>query len=281
METDAGNLKQAWTILDGLPLFYRTNASPVPPAARTIVHIHGFGISGTYLVPTAVRLAGAYATWVPDLPGFGKSHHPPHTLTIDQLGDAVVRFMDQQGIDKAVLLGNSLGCPIIASVLDAHRDRIDTMVMVSPAGGRSNRPIVKGVAQLAVAGMREPWGMVPIGARDYLSYGLVQTLGLLRSMIEYPLHERIAEMVIPLLVVRGSRDPLVSEERVEELATILPSMTAVVIEGAAHAINYSHPDQLAHVVRSYLEGTPIDDDPRFKGRVRLIHRPPERPPAAP
>ena len=55
--TDPEPLKDVWTILDGLPLLYRTNASPPPDGARTIIHIHGFAISGTYLLPTASRLA--------------------------------------------------------------------------------------------------------------------------------------------------------------------------------------------------------------------------------
>ena len=63
--------------------------------------------------------------------------------------------MDQQGVGRAVLLGNSLG-PIIVSLLDDHIDRTETIVMVSPAGGLYNLPIDRGVAQMALAGPREP-----------------------------------------------------------------------------------------------------------------------------
>lgn len=50
----------------------------------------------------------------------------------------------------------------------------------------------------------------------------------------------------------------------------LPAATLVSIDGAAHAINYSHPDQLANVVHAFMEDRPIVDEPAFKGRVRLI-----------
>jgi pimeloyl-ACP methyl ester carboxylesterase len=267
---DPDTLTEAWTILDGLPLFYRTNVKPPAVDARTIIHLHGFGISGTYLLPTASRLASEYATWVPDLPGFGRSAHPRHTLTIDELGEAVCRFMDQQGIDKAVLLGNSLGCPISAAFIEHHADRVDAAIWVSPAGGLHNLPIWRGASQLALAGMREPLGMVPIGARDYLHYGILPTMRLFESMLHYPVARRIAEMTLPTLVVIGDRDPLVSEDIVRKYADELPHVTAVAIEGAAHAINYSHPDQLANVVRSWLHDRPITDDPTAKGRVRII-----------
>ncbi|HEU0243409.1 MAG TPA: alpha/beta hydrolase [Candidatus Limnocylindrales bacterium] len=277
MATGSGpaTLKDVWTIFDGLPLLYRTNARPVPDGSRTIIHIHGFAISGRYLLPTASRLASDYATYVPDLPGFGQSHRPPRPLTIDQLGDAVVRLMDQQGIDRAVLLGNSLGCPIIASLLDEHMDRIEAIVFVSPAGGLYNLPIYRGVVQMALAGLQEPPRMFPIALADYARYGLMPSIHLLDSMLHYPTLRRLRELVLPTLVVIGSRDPLVSEPWIARRAIALPHVTAAVIDGAAHAINFSHPDQLANVVRCFLEDRPITADPTAKGGVRVFQTPVE------
>ena len=48
----------------------------------------------------------------------------------------------------------------------------------------------------------------------------------------------------------------------------------VVIEGAAHAINFSHPEQPANVVRRWLRDEPIADDPTVPGRARVILTPP-------
>jgi pimeloyl-ACP methyl ester carboxylesterase len=273
MSSDPKTLEEVWTIFDGLPLLYRTNITPPPDGARTIIHIHGFAISGRYLLPTASRLATEYATFVPDLPGFGRSHHPPHPLSIDQLGDAVLRFMDHIGIERAVLLGNSLGCPIIASMVSEHVDRIEAVVWVSPAGGLYNLPIYRGVGQMALAGLREPPRMVPIAVTDYARYGLIPSVNLLWSMLHYPTVQRLHQMVLPTLVVIGSRDPLVSEAAIAQRAVELPHVTAAVIEGAAHAINFSHPDQLANVVRCFLEGRPITGDPAAKGAVRVFETP--------
>jgi pimeloyl-ACP methyl ester carboxylesterase len=270
MERDTGPLREVWTIFDGLPLLYRTNATPVAVGARTIVHIHGFAISGRYLMPTASLLAPDYRTFVPDLPGFGRSLHPRRPLTIDRLGDAVVRFMDHVGVERAILLSNSLGAPITGAVIDTHPDRVEAAVLVSPAGGRYNLPVVKGVAQMALAGTREPLGMLPIALRDYSRFGVRPSLNLLRSMLAYPAAQRIREFRLPTLVVIGSRDPLVGERHISSVAIELPNVTAVVIEGAAHAINFSHPDQLAHVVRCWLEGRPIVGDPFAKGTIRVF-----------
>ena len=56
-------------------------------------------------------------------------------------------------------------------------------------------------------------------------------------------------------------------------AATLPHVTAVSIDGAAHAINYSHPGQLANVVRTWMGARPIVDDPTATGRVRIISTP--------
>ena len=66
MSGDPISLRDAWLDLDGRRLFYRTNAEPTPPPdAPTIIHIHGFAISGRYLLPTAYRLAPEFRTSPP------------------------------------------------------------------------------------------------------------------------------------------------------------------------------------------------------------------------
>jgi hypothetical protein len=48
----------------------------------------------------------------------------------------------------------------------------------------------------------------------------------------------------------------------------------VVIEGAAHAINFSHPGELANVIRLFMADQPIVDDPESPGQATAyeIHR---------
>ena len=66
-------LEPHWVIVDGLPVFHRI-CLDAGPTADAIVHVHGFGISGTYLEPTAALLAARHRSFVPDLPGMGQEH---------------------------------------------------------------------------------------------------------------------------------------------------------------------------------------------------------------
>ena len=79
----ASRLAERWTTIDDVEVFYRE--SPNPPDAPVMVHLHGFGLSGRYLMPTAEALADEFHTLVPDLPGFGRSGNAIEPLTMPSL----------------------------------------------------------------------------------------------------------------------------------------------------------------------------------------------------
>lgn len=64
-----------WTQLDGLPV-YAVASKRNPARDGDVVPVHGLGLSGTYLMPTARELATDYRVWVPDPPGFGQPRSP-------------------------------------------------------------------------------------------------------------------------------------------------------------------------------------------------------------
>jgi pimeloyl-ACP methyl ester carboxylesterase len=80
---------------------------------------------------------------------------------------------------------------------------------------------------------------------------------------------------VPTLVVLGRSDPLMpGPERVRAVAErTANSVLLVVIEGAAHAINFSHPGELSHVISSWLDGVEIVDDPDSPGLTRVLQLP--------
>ena len=89
-----------------------------------VVHIHGFAISGAYLMPTARVLAGRWVNVVPDLPGYGRSERRDRVLDIPALAGALLAVLDALDIDKAVLVGNSMGCPIGLEVAHEAPERV-------------------------------------------------------------------------------------------------------------------------------------------------------------
>ena len=274
------SLAERWTRVDGIDLFYRE--SPVPPDAPAMMHLHGFGLSGRYLLPTAERLADQFHTLVPDLPGFGRSGKAGDALDVPDLAHAAARFLDDRGIEKVTLVGNSMGCPVILEFAHHYPERLERTVLVSPAGGLYNQPLRRAVGQLTRDGGREPARMMKVAVPDYFRFGVPSTFKMFRALTQYPTLERLLELHVPTLVVIGERDPLMpGASRVQEVAAATDNHVLLVkIEGAAHAINFSHSGELAHLIRLFMADKPIVDDPGSPGHARLyeIHRGTHHPP---
>lgn len=270
MPDGAPRLADTWAIVRGEPMFLRI-AEP-SPAAPAILHLHGFAISGRYMTPTAELLTGDFRTYVPDLPGFGRSLPPSHPLTIPELADSAAGVLDTMGVDRATVLGNSLGCAVLAAFAQRHPDRIERAIMVSPAGGIHNRPLLRAIGQLALDAPREPVSMARVAVPDYLHFGVVDALRLFVAMTRFPALEALLGINVPLLAVLGARDPLLPPwTRIRQVVAQLPSRTqAVVLRDAAHAINYSHPAELAAIVRQFMADEPITGPPSAEGISPLL-----------
>jgi pimeloyl-ACP methyl ester carboxylesterase len=265
-------LQPGWVVVDGLPMYHRS-ASVAPADAPTMVHVHGFGISGTYLERTAALLAPHCRTFVPDLPGMGRSMRPHPTHDLPGLARALIHYLDAVGVEKATFVGNSLGCPIIIEVASSFPDRIDRAVLVSPAGGPNNQPMTRAIGQMMLDAPREPVGLLPIAVGDYLRFGFVQGWSLFQSMLAYPTLDRLKNLQVPTLVIGGMRDPLLNVERVHVFSG-LPHVDAVTVTGA-HALNFSHPETIAGLIDAFMNGGPYVPPPGSTDSVVVLEVPPE------
>jgi pimeloyl-ACP methyl ester carboxylesterase len=243
-------LRSGWMIIDGEPLHHRVGG--LDTGGSAMVHVHGFGISGTYLEPTAAVLARRHPTFVPDLPGSGLSRRPRQPLDIPGMARTLVAYLDDVGLADATFVGNSLGCVVLVELAASYPDRITSAVLVSPAGGPNNLPMTRALWQMTRDAVQEPPSLWPIATRDYLRFGVARSWSLFRAMTAYPTLERLRLLDIPTLVVGGSRDPLVDFERVSVFSG-LPHVDAVRIPGP-HALNYSRPDAIADLVEAHLDG---------------------------
>jgi hypothetical protein len=62
--------------------------------------------------------------------------------------------------------------------------------------------------------------------------------------------------------------------RVREVARLAPeNVTVALVEQAAHAVNFSHPDELAQAIEAWLDGALGADRARLPAGVRMVHTP--------
>ena len=127
-------------------------------------------------------------------------------------------------------------------------------MLASPTMDRSSRTVLRRFGRVVRAPPLETGSERLIVVGDYLRAGLPRVWRTLRSALADPLEESLPLVRVPALVVRGSRDPIVSRRWAQDVARLLPEGRYAEIPGAPHAANYSTPHALVRLVLPFLEG---------------------------
>ncbi len=233
--------------VNGISWFFREGG----PAGRPVVLIHGAVVSGHYMLPTARALMSTHRVLVPDLPGFGRSGRPPTRWGIEALADGLADWIAAVAPAPVDVVANSYGCQITAALAIRHPSLVRSMVWVGPTIEPVRRRPGSMLARLFLDAFLEP-GMVPIFLRDFARAGLRQSLWTFRAALRDTPETRLPQIGQPTLVLRGERDPLVSNAWAAQVAALLPDGRLRVLPGAAHAINFSVPAMLAAEVRRFM-----------------------------
>jgi pimeloyl-ACP methyl ester carboxylesterase len=217
------------------------------------VLVHGLSMSSLYLAPTARRLAQRYRVYAPDLPGYGRSQHPARALDIDGLTAALRKWMDYMELGEVLMLGNSLGCQVIAAFVVQNPERVRRAVLTGPTMDPAIRRMPLLFAQAVRTILHEPLSFYPVLARDYFAAGVRETFQALAFMQQDPIQERLRQVSIPTLVVRGQHDWLASQVWAEQVARLLPDGRLGVIPGGGHVVNFDSPGRLVKMVEAFAE----------------------------
>jgi pyruvate dehydrogenase E2 component (dihydrolipoamide acetyltransferase) len=101
---------------------------------ETIVLLHGFGgdlLSWLFVAEPLARERRVYAL---DLPGHGGSSKDVGDGSVDAFTTALGDFLDALGINRAHLVGHSLGGAVAVAYASAHPERVQSLVLVASAG---------------------------------------------------------------------------------------------------------------------------------------------------
>lgn len=107
-----------------------------------LVAIHGLGATKGSFLPTVAALSARHRVIALDLPGFGDSEKPiGASYDARFFARAVIALADALELDRAHLIGNSLGGRVALEVGLLHPDRVDRLVLLCPSlAWRRERP---------------------------------------------------------------------------------------------------------------------------------------------
>ena len=215
-----------------------------------VVLIHGAGASSVVWIDVIRRLAGQRRVIAPDLPGHGQSDdwHAAHgEALLDLYRDAVGTICARLGVERAVLVGHSMGGAVALRCALASPARVTGLVLVG-SGARmrvssqvlatlanpDNEPR-EVIAAAAYAPSTAPeivdrWRAVIVQAeREVLLRDLAACDGV-------DLRPRLAELNLPALAIGGSDDLMMPPKLSREFAEKSPNARVVIVPHTGHMI---------------------------------------------
>jgi 2-hydroxy-6-oxonona-2,4-dienedioate hydrolase len=226
---------------------------PSAEGGPNLVFVHGLLVSSRYFEPTARQLWNDFSVWAPDMPGFGKSENPRQTLDVIGLADALRRWLDELELRDVVLVANSFGCQYAVDLVARDPSRAIGLVLLGPTVDPARRNAFLQAGRFA---MNVPFERLSMGAvlmRDLLDAGLIRVAITYRHMLRDRIEDKLPFVTVPTIVVRGERDTIVRQDWAERATAPVPGAELEVIARAAHTINFNSPDQVARIVRTFVE----------------------------
>ena len=220
---------------------------------------HGFAASSHMFEGTAAALAATHQVITWDLRGHGRSDYPTeadeYSIAL-AVGD-MIAILDAVGVDRAVLMGHSLGGYLSLELHRVHPERTAALVLVGTGPGFKrddaragwNSMAERFAVDLEANGLDALPTSEEVRADEHRNAdGLVRAArGILRQHDDRVL-VALPEIRVPVLVVVGEGDkPFLAGS--EYMAGKIPGAALAVIAGARHAPMITHPVEFcAHIV---------------------------------
>lgn len=248
-------------VLNGTSFHYYEYA-PANPLG-VLVLIHGLGTSASTWVNIFPHIS-RYHILAPDLPGFGLSPALDKVPTIDRFVQFLEDFADAVLKGPFSLLGHSMGGWITMKYALAHRDRVSHLLLINTAG-----IYYQGVdklrdafvlhstretnALLDLIWVRYPWyfrPFTPFVFEDLVMRKVPEIVGSVREA-DF-VNADLGRLTIPVSVIWGLGDKLISAEALRILEEKLPARRIYTIRDSGHVPQLQATTELAAILRETL-----------------------------
>ena len=238
-----------------------------------VLLMHGLGYTREGWGPLRGLLAQRYRVLSYDNRGIGESEIPPGPYTVEELAADAVGVLDSALVERAHVIGASLGGFAAQVVASEWADRVDRLVLACTSpGGPGAFPLPEGTLRL----MAEAPTLAPeVALRRFVENALAP--GAPESLVDeifvyrqahppdpagwaaqagagaaWNANGRDERIAAPTLVVTGSADQVVDPRNSDLLAARIPGARLEVVEGAGHVLFWERPEEFAALVEEHL-----------------------------
>jgi len=254
--------------VNGQRLFYEDSGGD---SDDVIVFSHGFFMNHAMFDPQVAALRDTWRCVAWDERGHGQTETSPDPFTYWDSASDVLGLLDHLGVERAVLAGMSQGGFLSMRAALTAPDRVRALVLIDTQPGAEDPEQLEGYDQLSAA-WTAPGGpppeVVATVAGLILGPDVTDTERWMGPAAALPpdtmnqiyntlstrddISDRMGELTMPALVIHGTADFAITIDIARAYVKDLPDAELVEIEGAAHAANLTHHEQVNPPLKAFL-----------------------------
>jgi len=233
-----------------------------------VLLIHGFPFDHTIWTPVLPLLEGHARLIMPDLRGFGQSPVTDGIYTMRLMAEDLAYLMDQLGLEKAVLVGHSMGGYVSLAFAQAYPHRVAGLGLLATQAAADlpekrqgrlktassvKRRGVKVVAQnMATRLSPKPELTEPL-FELMMRANRLAVIGALKGMAERAdLTGDLSTFNVPAAVLAGGQDQFLTQENMQTMAQLLPKGWLVSIPEGGHMPMMEAPEVTAEAIHQLV-----------------------------
>ncbi|MHA4846113.1 alpha/beta fold hydrolase [Flavitalea antarctica] len=252
----------------GVTLEYSESGNP---DGTPVIFLHGFTDSRhsfNYVVP---ELTGNIRSLVITHRGHGESDKPLSTYRPEDFSADLDAFMAAKGLDKAIIVGHSLGSTIAQSFAIRNPSKVAGLVLMATIpNSKKNQAIIEFNSQ--VAQLKDPVDRafasdfqkstlyVPI-PETYLDSVISESMKVpsmvwkevLKGLLEVDFSASLKKIDAPVLIIYGDKDTYSSIAEQEQFKSLIPGSRLLVYKDLCHAFHWEAPRQTATDISAFVK----------------------------
>ncbi|MBO0682004.1 MAG: alpha/beta fold hydrolase [Candidatus Dormibacteraeota bacterium] len=218
----------------------------------TVVYLHGGG--GLHISPVHRLLSERFHVAAFEMPGFGSSPENTRSASLDDLAATMAEAIAAAGTAEYALYGTSFGAAVALRIAISHPERVRALILESPAALRPEGSTSGDLSpeRLRAALYARPENAPPPDRPEVIAKQL-RLLGRLSGPNQDPeLIDRMRTLSLPVLVLFGTRDGLISPSIAPRYKQLLLNGYIVYVYEAAHEMQFDRPEAVAEVVVDFV-----------------------------
>lgn len=241
-----------------------------------VLMIQGLGTDSRGWALQRVPFGRRHLCIAPDNRGTGRSEKPAGPYDLEQMARDAVAALDAEGIERAHVMGASMGGVIAQIIGVRYPERIRSLTLACTACRHhewrrelfaewADEVSLHGMQSMASDGLRwlvgprlqRRFGMwLNVLARLILSMPAEPFVAQVRAILDMTddLRFELHTVAVPTLVITGSQDALTPVGDAEEIAELIPGSRLAIVSGAAHGVMAEAPNAYNDTVLRFLEG---------------------------